>query len=245
MVSIFQLYCCFFFNNKTVLMRKTLFITIAILIFGCTKEINSGSVNTGSISNIQNVSATDTYLPLKKGTFWTYNIQTDAEKPETSTLKVLDLQKKINDKNYKAVKSTMGKKKDTLYYAQDQHDYYLYTYSGTSDGDNVNMELLFLKDNASVGESWLLPAGTANGFNLKCYGKIIEKDATITVGDVTYDHVIHSYVEIRKPLFFTYIVVNRQDFYTAKNIGIIKNVSDILLPDKTSTTTKITGYKIK
>ena len=226
-------------------MRKTLFIAITILVFGCTKEINSGSVTTGSISNMQNVSATDTYLPLKKGTFWTYNIQTDAEKPETSTLTVLGIQKKINDKNYKAVKSVIGKHKDTLYYVQDQHDYYLYTYNGTSDADKVSMEFLFLKDNVSVGETWLLPAGTANGFNLKCYGKIIEKDATITVGGVTYDHVIHSYIEIRKPLFFTYIVVDKQDFYTAKNIGIIKNVSDILLPDKTTTTTKITDYKIK
>ena len=106
------------------------------------------------------------------------------------------------------------------------------------------MEILFLKDDVSVGKSWVVPAGKANGFNLRCYGKIIEKDATMTIGDVTYKHVIHSYVEIRKPLLFTYIVVNRQDFYTAQNIGIVKNVSDILLPDKSTTITKITGYKI-
>ena len=108
----------------------------------------------------------------------------------------------------------------------------------------ISMEILFLKDDVSVGKSWVEPAGKANGFNLRCYGKIIEKDATITIGDVTYKHVIHSYVEIRKPLLFTYIVVNRQDFYTAKNIGIVKNVSDILLPEKSNTKTKITGYKI-
>jgi hypothetical protein len=225
-------------------MRKTLFISIAILVFGCTKEISSDSINTGSINNIQNATATATYLPLTNGSFWTYNIQTDEDKPETSTLTVLGIRKKINDKNYKAVKSVIGKHKDTLYYARDQHNYYLYTNTRTSNADNINLEILFLKDNASVGESWLRPAGKANGFNLECFGKIIEKEATITVGGVTYDHVIHSYVEIREPLFFTYIVVNKQHFYTAKNIGIIKNLSDILLPDKSTTTTKISGYKI-
>lgn len=226
-------------------MRKAFFISFTILVIGCNKEINSGSVNSGSINQAQTGSLiADTYLPLTKGTYWKYNIKTDSKNPETSKLTVLNLPKKINAKNYQAVKSVINNKADTLYYAQDQHDYYLYTNTGTSDADKINLEILFLKDNASVGDTWLLPAGTANGFNLKCYGKIIETDASVTAGGATYNHVIHSYVEIRKPFFFTYIVANRQDFYTAKNIGIVKNVSDILFPASSTTITNITDYKI-
>jgi hypothetical protein len=224
-------------------MRKTLVIPFIIFMFGCTKEINSGSINTGSISSLQNAS-TSTYLPLTKGTYWMYNIKTNAETPETSKVKVLGIPKKINGKDYQTIKSVMNDNIDTLYYAQQQHDYYIYTNTGTSDDDKISMEILFLKDDVAVGKSWIEPAGKANKFNLRCYGKIIEKDATVMAGGVTYKHVIHSYVEIRKPLLFTYIVVNRQDFYTAQNIGIVKNVSDILLPDKSTSITNTTGYKI-
>lgn len=224
-------------------MRKALFISLVILLAGCTKEIKSVSVNAGSINKLQ--TAADTYLPLTKYTYWKYSIKTDSKDPETSKLTVLGLQKSINSKNYQTVKSVMGKNADTLFYAKNQHDYYLYTNTGTSDADNVDMEILFLKDDASVGDTWLLPAGSAGGFALKCYGKILEKDMNITVAGTTYNHVIHSYVEIRKPFFFTYIVVNKQDFYTAKNIGIVKNVSNILLPTSSTSITNITDYKIK
>lgn len=226
-------------------MRKTLLVSSVILLFGCTKEINSGSLNAGNTSNILNTAlTTDTYLPLTKGTYWMYTIKTDTKIPETSKVKVLGIEKTINGKNYQTVKSATDESTDTLYYAQQQHDYYIYTNTGTSDADKISMEILFLKDDVPVGKSWVAPAGKANGFNLRCYGKILETDATIIVGGVTYKHVIHSYVEIRKPLLFTYVVVNRQDFYTAENIGIVKNVSDILLPDKSTTITHTTGYQI-
>lgn len=242
---LFQLYCCTFLITQAVLMRKTFLMSSIILFIGCTKEINSGSVNTSTISNTTTATLpTDTYLPLTKGTYWMYNIKTDAKIPEASKVKVLGISKKINNKDYQTVKSVTDESRDTLYYAQQQHNYYVYTNTGTSDADKISMEILFLKDDVAIGKSWIEPAGKANGFNLRCYGKIIEKDATITIDGVTYKHVIHSYVEIRKPLLFTYIVVNRQNFYTAKNIGIIKNVSDILLPDKSTTITHTTGYKI-
>lgn len=227
-------------------MRKTLIISLVILLFGCTKEINSGSVNTCSINKIQTGNlAADTYLPLTKGTWWNYSIKTDSDSPDESKLTVTKQQKKINGKNYQVVTSGTGKHVDTVYYAQDQHDYYIYTYSATSDADNVNLEILFLKDNAAVGDTWLLPAGSANGFALKCYGKIIEKDININVAGTVYKHVIHTYIEMRKPFFFTYIVVNKQNFYVAENIGVVKNVSEILLPSKSTSTTNITAYKIK
>ncbi len=226
-------------------MKKIFFVSAIILLFGCSKEINSGAANNSSTYSIENASvATSTYLPLTKGTFWKYNIKTEDENIETSKLTVLGIEKKINSKNYQKVKSVMDDETDTLYYAQDNQDYYLYTNTGTSDDEKISLEILFLKDNASVGTTWNTAAGTADGFKLKCFGKIIAKNITLTVGGTTYTNVIHTYIEIRKPFLFTYIVVNKQDFYTAKNIGIIKNVSNILLPSSSKTTTNITDYKI-
>lgn len=225
-------------------MRKLLCISAAVLLFGCSKEINNVSVNTASTSEIKNA-ASNTYLPLTKGTYWNYKIKMDDESPDSSKLTVLGIQKKINGKNYQTVKSVRDNSIDTLYYTQDGHNYYIYTNNGMSDGDNVNMEILFLKDNAHAGTTWNVASGSANGFKLKCFGKIIETNATVKVGDTTYTHVIHSYVEIRKPLLFTYVTVDKQDFYTAQNVGIIKNISTVLLPKSSTTTTGITGYKIK
>lgn len=226
-------------------MRKTISVSFIILLFSCTKETISTALNTSSNDNAQVVSNTDTYLPLSKGSYWKYQIKTGNETAEISKLIVLGIQKKINNKIYQTVQSVTDGDKDTVYYAQDKHNYYVYTNKGMSDGDKVSMEILFLKDNASVGDTWVEPAGTADGFRLRCYGKIINNNATVTCSGTTYKHVIHTYIEIRKPLLFTYIVVNRQDFYTAKGIGIIKNTSDVLLPEKSTTLTKVTNYSIK
>lgn len=225
-------------------MRTLISISFIILMFSCTKEITSDSLNASSSDNAQ-TALTNTYLPLTKGTFWKYQIKTDNKPAETSRLTVLGIQKKINNKNYQTIQSVTGKDKDTVYYARDNHNYYVYTNEGLADDDEIKLEILFLKDNASVGDTWNESAGTANGFSLNCYGKIINTNTTVVFADTTYKNVIHSYIEIRKPFFFTYIVVNRQDFYTAKGIGIIKNTSDILLPTKSTTLTNVTSYSIK
>lgn len=223
-------------------MRKIISIPIIILMFSCTKETISNALNSINSSNAT-VSNNDTYLPLNKGNYWQYQIKTDDESAEISKLTVLGIQKKINAKIYQTIQSKTDNNKDTVYYAQDKHNYFVYTNKGTAADDKISMEILFLKDNASIGDTWLETAGTANGFKLRCYGKVINDDETINCSGTTYKHVMHTYIEIRKPLLFTYIVVNRQDFYTAKGIGIIKNRSDILLPANSSTLTNVINYQ--
>lgn len=227
-------------------MRNVLLAFCIILFFGCRKETNSVPMNAGGTNQLLAKASQDTYLPLTKNTHWKYTVKTDSKKQQISKLTVSGQHKAFNSKNYTVVNSVMdGKDAADLYYAQDLHDYYLYTNSGTSDDQTLNMEILFLKDNAAVGDTWLVPAGTANGFSLNCYGKIIDNNATITVSGKQYKHVIHSYIEIRKPFLFSYIVVNKQDFYTAENIGIVQNVSNVLLPSSSVTTTNITGCHIE
>ena len=227
-------------------MRTIRLIALIFFISGCSKQINYSPTNTGSLNEAKtNNVAVNTYLPLTKNTYWKYSVITEPDKPEASKLKVTDKGKLINGKNYQSVRSKLADNTDTIYYSQNAHDYYIYTNSGTSDADNVSLEILFLKDNAPVGETWLASAGIANGFRLNCYGKILEKNITLTISGTVYKNVIHSYIEIRKPFLFTYFVVNQQDFYTAENIGIIKNISKILLPTSSTTTTVIKDYNIE
>jgi hypothetical protein len=226
-------------------MRKLTFPVLFVLLAACTKEVNSDltvPVNGGEQSD----AIIDTYLPLTAGTYWDYSLQTDNQAPGKSKLTVLSVHKNFDGKKYTAVQSIRGKyNADTLYYNQTQHSYYIYTNEGTSNSDAVKVQILFLKDNASVGDTWSQSAGSANGQTLTCYGQIKEKNISVTVNGVTFDHVIHTYIEIRKPILFFYVVVYKQNYYVAKNIGIIKNISNQLQPSNSTTTSTIINYAIK
>ncbi|MFT4156021.1 hypothetical protein [Parafilimonas sp.] len=225
-------------------MKRMLLISL-ILIAGCSKEINTTTAVSVSDNTVSDATAaTNTYLPLTTGTNWYYTNKTGSV-TEESKLTVLNLKKTFNGKAYTAVNTVKDGKKDTIYYNQTAHNYYIYTNEETGESDAVKLEILFLNDNLDAGKTWRQSAGTASGVKLNCYGKIVQKNMTLTVNGETYGNVIHSYVEIRKPFLFTYIVVYTQDYYVAKNIGIIKNISRQVLPSGSATTTGITSYSIK
>jgi len=228
-------------------MRKLIYLNtlLIILIAGCTKEVTTDMATSVNSNNESNATTADTYLPLKRGTYWKYYNETDTKTIDESKLTVLNLTKNFNSKTYKAVKIEKDKRPDTVYYNQTGHSYYLFTNESTDDANTIKLEVLFLKDNVTKGTTWSENAGFANGTALNCYGKILDKNMTIKVEGNTYDNVIHSYVELRKKVLFFYITVAKQDYYVAKNIGIIKNISTQLLPDKSTTTTTITDYLIK
>ncbi|SFP82591.1 hypothetical protein SAMN05444277_102139 [Parafilimonas terrae] len=230
-------------TKKTVLMRKFL-LAASILIAGCSKEINTKPV-VAADNEISNATATtDTYLPLTAGTIWSYT-NTTGGVADQSKLTVLNRKKTFNGKSYTAVNTYKDKKNDTIYYNQTSHKYYIYTKEDTGDADALDLEILFLDDNLAVGKTWQQKAGSANGIKLKCYGKILQKDITLKVNGKTYNNVIHSYVEIRKPITFFYIVVYKQDYYVAKGVGVIKNVSKQVLPAGPATNTDINSFTIK
>ncbi len=224
-------------------MRKLL-LAVSIFIAGCSKEINTKPVIAAD-NEISSVTATtETYLPLTTGTAWSYTNTTNGV-GDQSKLTVLNRKRTFNGKSYTAVNTYKDRKNDTIYYNQTSHKYYIYTKEETGDADAVDLEILFLDDNLAVGKTWQQKAGSANGVKLKCYGKIMQKNISLKVNGTTYNNVIHSYVEVRKPVTFFYIVVYKQDYYVAKGIGIIKNASRQILPAGPTTTTNIDSYTIK
>ena len=226
-------------------MRKAITIIFAALVFGCNKQIDSVPSNTINSENVQNATMADTYLPLTKGTYWNYSIVTNGKTTATSKLTVLGVVKKIYSKNYQSVKSVDGGFTDTVFYNQTGHDYYVYTNSNGSDTD-FDLEILFLRDNLAVGKTWTASAGSADGVKLKAYGKIVKTNSTITVGGKTYTNVIQTHIDIKKPIpFLPGIIVYKQDYYVAKNIGIVKNIGTSVFESNATTITNLTSYSIK
>ncbi len=224
-------------------MRKLLLCCFIISIVGCAKEINSNPANAIRNGAQNNAVVVDTYLPLTKGTIWNYTNETNS-KVKKSKLTVTRSKRTINGKNYTAIKSVTKGVPDTIYYNHTGHDYYLYTKQGSSDADAVNLEILFLKDDAAAGTTWSQPAGSGNGVSLSCSGKIMETGISLTVSGVTYTDVIHTYIEVKTTGFFS-IVVYKQDYYVAKNIGVIKNLSTQVVPSGPTTTTELASYTIQ
>ncbi len=224
-------------------------ITLLVLLVNCKKEITPASTQnvTNNIEIPFNKTNTGTYLPLTKNTHWTYDItSTTSSQVQSSLLTVLGLQKTINNKNYETIKIIKGRETDTVYYAKTNNQYYLYTNSGTQADQKIKLEILFLYDDQPVGYQWQKDAGYVNGMAARCIGKITEKNILFTVKGQAYKDVIHTTVQIQAQIFFGfYITVSTQDFHVAKDIGIVTNTTKVSFGDASSTTSKLTNYKIK
>ncbi len=225
-------------------MKKYAFFILALSVLGCSKDVNSDLKNNSvNASEQSNSVAADTYLPLTAGTYWDYNVVKDKSSAKPSTFTVLNYKKNINGKPYTGVKTVSEQTTDTVFYNQTQTNYYIARYQSTAANAGAQIEFEFLKD-APVGTKWSQSI-SAGGTSLKLAGKILQRDITLTVGGTTYKNVIHSYIEIKKQILFTGIVISKQDFYVAKNIGIVKNVSSVVFPSSSTATTSIKDYKVK
>jgi hypothetical protein len=228
--------------------KKILLPVIALALIstiGCKKEVSSDRITATDNEQSNAEAATSTYLPLTAGTYWVYNNQS-GDKVKQSKLTVLNLKKTINFKAYTAVKTVQENNTDTSYYNQTLHNYYLFAGNDATGDKAVGIEILFLKDDVSVGTSWKIDAGTVQGNVLTCRGKILQKNISITVNGKTYNNVIHSYVEINKRVLLLNITLLKQDYYVAPNIGIIKTVSkQAINPSSKPITTSLTNYNIK
>lgn len=224
-----------------------LLFILAASIAGCQKEISSDLKNDAlTTSEESNSVAVDTYLPLTAGTYWNYSVINDQGTAKPSKFTVLNYKKNISGKVYTGVKTVTDgdvSNADTSYYNQTQNTYTIARYQQVDKGSGSQIEFIFLKD-APVGTKWSesIKAGSQT---LKMTGKVLQRDLTLTVGGKTYKNVIHSYVEIKKQILFTGITIAKQDFYVAKNIGIIKNVSKVVFPSTSTITTSVKDYIIK
>lgn len=227
-------------------MQKCLILPAVALIVasiaGCSKDVSNNGLTTSTTANDQSDAVVvSTYMPLTVGTWWNYNNQSSAGVTKASTLSVTNFKKTFNGKLYTGVRTVQEDVQDTTFYNQSGHDYYTYIAGG-----NTTMEICFLEDDLAVGKSWNKKAGVVQGETLKCYGKIKEKNITLTVNGKTYKNVIHTHVEVRKQVLLLGITLVEADYYIAQNVGVIKTVSKPTITGNGNTvTTSITNYAIK
>src|ERR1700755_105074 len=110
-------------------MKKLIVYSLLLSVVGCSKDVSTKSLSANNSSEAV-TTASSTYLPLTKGTYWKYSAVTETggtSATEKYTNKVLAKQSTINGKLYTATTVNSNTGTDTAYYSQQKHDYYQYS----------------------------------------------------------------------------------------------------------------------
>lgn len=193
-------------------MKFTFYIlaTTIILSTGCQKSV-SDSGGGGSTDS--------SFLPLTANSYWKY--KDSAYSSDVTTETVLGKTTSINGMDYNKVLLQSGSSYDTAYFAKSGAQYFNYVHTSVS-GSEVNLEILFLNDTASVGYDWSQNAGYVNSYPAKCLGQVVEKNITMNVEGKSYTNVIHTQVALQYNITGTYETFAYYNYFVAKGIGIIK-----------------------
>ncbi|MBV9961126.1 MAG: hypothetical protein JO072_02665 [Parafilimonas sp.] len=224
-------------------MKKIIGYALLFAIAGCSKDVTTDRLSANSTGNAA-ASVSVTYLPLTKGTYWKYNEVTESGGTSTTekyTDKVLSKQSTINGKVYTATTLSSATTTDTVYYCQQNHDYYQYSNINVNGVGVIPTEVLFLKDNVAKGTEWSAPAGSLFGFPATGNGTIIKKNYSLTIHGETYNNVIHTQVS----LSVLYIGnIGTIDYYVAQGVGIIKMVTNVTYGTAYITTSTLNKYQV-
>lgn len=197
---------------------------------------NSGGTG-GNTGNTGGTATDSSYLPLATGNWWKMK---DSASGTVQTETVTANSIAYNGHTYSAIYyQPTPNGIDTGYF---MHDAVSYRMLALVSAPSIRMEFLYLKDTA-VNGTWTADAGSANGFAATINGKVIASNLTMTVQGVTYQKVIHSYMELSYALIG---VAATYDYYSAKGVGIIAVYSNAGLPGATQTRVvqELTGYHV-
>ena len=200
---------------------KTIFLLFAITIIfsACQKNTSSTTVST------------DVYINTSSGSSWSY-LQTDlsnSNPPSNYTVTSTSNDTTINSRKYHVYSYSYG---GSEYLGVTGHDYYQYDSIPVSGG--INIERLYLKDNASIGTNWsqdfsLTIPGVSLPVPLKVNNKIVEKGITRTENGTSYSNVIHVSTTLSSSLIPSSAFSSSIDSYYAPKYGLIENTSVIQL----------------
>lgn len=173
---------------------------------------------------------TQNFAPGGPGSTWTYdtrNITTSTSGSFVLTKTSLDTL--VNGKRYRVYNNNNG---PSAYFAQVGNEYFQFT---TFVGTDQKLELLYLKNNLSVGDTWeqnisITLAGIGT-ISTKLTNRVEEKGISYTVGSKTFSDVIRIKTTVGTislpgiPLPIT--PVSEINTYYANNVGRIFNKSKI------------------
>lgn len=199
---------------KNIFYAFSLVITLT-LSYSCKKK--------GSDTPINNT--TQNFQPATTGSTWTYASVSNGVS-SSYTLTATSKDTTINANSYKVFTNSGGQNE---YFAKVSSDYYHYSFYAAI---NQAIELLYIKDNLNVNDSWeQTKNATINGVNgtakLQCV--VVEKGISYLAGGKTYSGVTHIKIN---PTFYALgfqLTNNKADihYYFANNIGLIYSSTDL------------------
>jgi hypothetical protein len=221
--------------NKLHLLLTALFMVL--LSISCKKKNDSSPAP---------VPATTNYQPVTSGSTWTYS-SAYSTGSSNYTLTATSKDSVFNGRTYKVFSNSNGANE---YYCISGSDYYRYAFVNAL---NQSVDLLYLKDNAAVGDKW------SDTKNITIQGvavtavietKIAEKNISYSVNGKTYTNVIHIKVSPAFSVGSLSIVTTTNDvnYYFAKGVGLIYSNVNISVtqpfPFTVTGETKLLSYTI-
>jgi len=171
------------------------------------------------------------YMSYTSGSKWVYDVITNPGTPgstsvvDTVTCTATDTTVEAgtaNQRIYRIMKHSNGNTSD--YYNITGNDYYRFR---TLPIDNLQIQELYLKDNASVGTSWsqTIPVnvpGFPTPIPITVTNSVTQKDITKTVNGVIYNNVIYVTTVISSAGLPPGTIVTDIKSYYAPNVGLIE-----------------------
>lgn len=191
------------------------------------------------------------FQPNTSGSTWNYNISGTLTGNFTLTATSRDTS--IGSRSYRVFTNSAGPNE---YYAQSGSDYF--RFSSLAELNNQAVELLYLKDNLAVGQTWVeikTVNVTITGLGTQPVTasltfRVAEKGIRHTVNGTAYDDVMRIDVTPSFSILTSAIPVNSSNirYYYARNVGLIQSFNALridLAGINTSTETRLTSYTIR
>lgn len=199
-----------------------------------TGELNNGvkntSGNTGTNSGDSSaVSSANSYQPTSDGSTWVYDNKVIGGGTTQVTIKMTGGTTIFGGKTYYNASSTSpGQLPSNGYFYNDSNIYIVRSTSPAVPGLVINMQ--YLDTRLKVGETWSNPAtdnGSINGIPAKMVGTIMEIGVNKTVGDKTFNNVIHIQIDLQYDYGTGFQSAMLYDYYVAKGVGMIEQDSKV------------------
>jgi len=224
-------------------MKTNLFLLLAAILFFTACNKNDSNPNTTS----------NAYINTNAGSSWTYH-ETDSSgaTPSNSDYTVTSTSEDstINGKKYHVYNYSNG---GNEYLSHTGSDYYQYDSIPVSGG--VNIDRLYLKDNASVGTTWsqsftLSIPNAPIPVPITLTNKVVEKGISRIVNGTSYSNVTHVSSSISSSLIPSSSFSSSINGYYAPNYGMIESSTVIQLnylglTENVNISTKLTGSSLK
>lgn len=203
-------------------MKTSLVFFALLFIFSSCKKDNAPKDNPSN----------ETYVNTNAGSTWTYR-QTDmADNNSTSDYTITSTANDttIDSRKYHVYTYSYGGSK---YLGIEGHDYYQYDSIPITGG--VNIQRLYLKDNAAKDDTWKqdfnLQIQELQGatIQLTVQNKVVEKGITKTVNGKDYSNVYHVSTSLSSSAIPSTALASTIDSYYAPGYGLIENTTQVEL----------------